>query len=173
MKNLLKSALAVVLCLILCICLIACNNEDGDTNPTPNPPQENNKDNSGTTDGNGTPPEQSGIQKTGIWQNATYVSDTTIGQGAKEIKIVISGENQSITLTVKTDKANLGEALYELNLINDDSFFDTLNGIKADWNVNESWWKFCNSEGTALNYGVSDAQINGGETYKFVYTIGF
>ena len=60
-----------------------------------------------------------------------------------------------------------------LNLINDASFFDTLNGMTADYSANQAWWKFCDSEGTMLSYGVSDAQINGGETYKFVYTIGY
>ena len=113
------------------------------------------------------------VEKTGIWKNATYLSDTELGDGAKQIKVVISGEDQSITLTVNTDKDNLGDALYEQKLIDNASYFVTINGMTADWDANEAWWKFCDSKGNALSYGVSDAKINGGETYKIVYTIGF
>ena len=105
----------------------------------------------------------------GLWESATYRSDATVGKGAKEIKAdVVIGED-FITLTVKTDKATLGEALFENGLVNDASFFDTLNGMKADWNKDKAYWSFCKGE-EYMNHGINDEKIQGGEHYKFVYT---
>ena len=105
----------------------------------------------------------------GLWENATYRGDTTVGNGTKEIKAdVVIGED-FITLTVKTDKATLGEALFENGLVNDASFFDTLNGIKADWNADKAYWSFYKGE-TYMMHGINDEKIGGGEHYRFVYT---
>ncbi len=109
------------------------------------------------------------VEETGVWENATYLKDTTVGEGAKEIKIDVEAEGQKITLTIKTDKETLGEALYALELINDASFFDTLNGMKADFNKNQMFWKFMKGEET-MNHGVGDEKISGGEHYRFLMT---
>ncbi len=106
---------------------------------------------------------------TGLWENATYKSSTEIGNGSKSIEIEIVIDADSIVLEINTDKENVGEALFELGLINDASFFDTLNGIKADWAKDKAYWGFY-LENEMLPYGVSDAKINGGEHYRFVYT---
>lgn len=113
------------------------------------------------------------VEKKGIWENADYLKDTTVGEGSKEVTVIISGEEQSITLTVKTDESTLGEALYKLKLINNASFFDTLIGMKADWNENQAYWAFYDGEDNYMQVGVGEATISGGETYKFVYTVGF
>ena len=110
-----------------------------------------------------------GIDRTGLWENATYNKDATVGEGEKTVTVEISDGENVITLTVKTDKANLGDALYELELINDPSFFDTLNGIKADWDNDQSYWAFYIGDDYA-SVGVKDAKITGGEHFKFVYT---
>ena len=109
------------------------------------------------------------VDATGLWKNATYLSDTTIGKGAKTVTVEIVAAEQSIMLTVKTDKDNLGEALYENGIINDATFFDTCNGIKADWNADQAWWAFM-QDGKMLNYGVGDAKISGGESFSIEYT---
>ena len=109
------------------------------------------------------------VDATGAWENATYLKDTTVGKGDKEIKVEIEAGEQSIILTVKTDKDNLGDALYELELINDASFFDTLNGIKADFNDGGMFWKVLKGD-TMLPHGVNDEKISGGESYKFLMT---
>ena len=106
---------------------------------------------------------------TGLWENATYKSSTEIGNGSKSIQIEIVIDADSIVLEINTDKENLGEALFELGLINDASFFDTLNGIKADWDKDQAYWGFY-IEDEMAPYGVSDAKITGGEHYKFIYT---
>lgn len=107
---------------------------------------------------------------TGLWEDATYTEDTTVGNGAKAVTVAITAEETTITLTVKTDKDTLGAALYELELVNDASFFDTLNGIKADWDANSAYWAFYVGDDYAT-VGIAETQIQGGESYKFVYTI--
>lgn len=104
-----------------------------------------------------------------LWDSATHKENTVVGEGSKEVLIDIEAEGKKITLTVKTDKATLGEALYELELINDASFFDVLDGMKADYSKDNAYWAFYQGE-TMLPYGVNDAEISGGEHFRFVYT---
>ncbi len=108
----------------------------------------------------------------GLWEGATYLADTTLGDGEKTVSVTVEAGESSIVITLKTDKSSLGEALYELGLINDASFFDTLNGIKADFDADEAWWKFY-VDGTEAFYGVADAPVDTDSEYKLVYTIGF
>ena len=109
------------------------------------------------------------VDATGIWENATYISDTTVGKGEKTVTVDIVAAEQSITLTVKTDKDNLGAALYELKIINDPTFFDICNGMLASWEKDQAYWAF-KQDGKMLNYGVDDAKINGGESFSIEYT---
>ena len=109
------------------------------------------------------------VDATGLWENATYLKDTTVGKGEKTVLVDIEAGDQSITITVKTDKATLGEALYEHGIINDASFFDTANGIKADWNADKAYWAFYEGEDFMM-VGVGEAKISGGEHYRLVYS---
>ena len=109
------------------------------------------------------------IEAAGLWANATYRSNVTIGEGAKTVSFTVEAEGKMITITLKTDKATLGEAMYEHELINDPSFFDTLNGMVASWAQDQAYWAFYEGE-TMMPHGVNDQNINGGEAYRFVYT---
>ena len=53
----------------------------------------------------------------------------------------------------------------------DEGMFHTVNGEKADWNVNQSYWAFYLGEDYAM-VGIYDTDIEDGVTYKRVYTIG-
>ena len=106
---------------------------------------------------------------TGLWADATYTKDTTLGSGKTTVSVAIVCEDKTVTLTVKTDKDNLGAALYELEIINDPSFFDTVNGIKADWDADKAYWGFYIGEEYAM-HGASDEKITNGGVYKLVYT---
>lgn len=111
------------------------------------------------------------VEATGLWENATYLSDTTVGEGANTVTVIITAEEKTVTLTVKTDKATLGEALYEHGIINDATFFDTCIGMKADWDKDAAYWAFYVGDEMA-QYGVGDerAVTTGNPTYKIVYT---
>ena len=112
---------------------------------------------------------ESGDTLGGLWADAKYTSDTTIGEGAKTVTVAIVAEGKTVTLTVKTDEDNLGDALYDLGIINDASFFDVCNGILASWAQDQAYWAF-KQNGKMLNYGVGDAKINGGESFSIEYT---
>lgn len=112
------------------------------------------------------------VDVTGLWEQATYTKDTTLGNGKTTVEVEFVIESQSVTITIKTDKETLGEALFEHSLINDPSFFDTANGIKADYSANQAWWKVCKG-GEVTNVGVADLTLSDGDHYEIIYTIGF
>ena len=73
-----------------------------------------------------------------------------------------------------TDKV-LGDYLESQGLIEsegaDDGMFHTVNGEKADWNENQSYWSFYIGEEYAMT-GIYATDITDGSSYKLVYTIG-
>lgn len=104
-----------------------------------------------------------------IWNSAIYKEDATVGNGSKTVTVDVEAKGHTVILTVKTDAATLGEALYALGLVNDPSFFDTANGIKADWNADSAYWAYFEGD-SYMNVGINDTQILGGEYYRLVYT---
>ena len=109
------------------------------------------------------------IEATGLWASATHLSNTTVGEGAKTVSFTVEAEGKILTITLKTDKATLGEAMFEHKLINDASFFNVLNGIEASWEKDQAYWAFYEGE-AMMPHGVNDEKIDGGESYRFVYT---
>lgn len=53
----------------------------------------------------------------------------------------------------------------------DDGMFHTVDGEKADWNENQSYWAFYVDNEYAMK-GIYDTDIVGGTTYKLEYTLG-
>ena len=104
-----------------------------------------------------------------LWSDAVYSADTTVGEGETTVYVEIEAGKKEITLTVKTDEEILGDALFSLGIINDASFFDTVNGIKADWYKDSAYWAFYMGE-EYMMHGVGDEVISGGEHYRLVYT---
>ena len=147
MRRFIKVTLALILVLATVMCFASCNLQE---------PAET------------LAPEET-VAAEGLWKDATYRKNTTVGEGGKEVVIDVEMDGKSISLTVKTDKATLGEALFEEGLINNASFFDTLNGVKADWDADEAYWGFFKGE-EYMMVGVGDTAISGGEHYRFVYT---
>ena len=109
----------------------------------------------------------------GIWATATYKENTELGEGANTLTVTVEAQGKSVILTVHTNQATLGEALYELGLINDPSFFDTCNGMVADWDKDQAYWGFLEG-GKMCAYGVDDerATTAGNPAYEIVYTQG-
>ena len=115
-------------------------------------------------------------------QNTAYgaeiAEEKELGSGATTFTFtVVNAENKATVYTIKTDAANLRDALTENGLIpagNKGDLVDTVDGITADWNVDQGWWKLlANGSMEMLNYGVDDAAITENADYAFVYTKGF
>ena len=104
-----------------------------------------------------------------LWDSAIYSESATVGEGKLTFALIIECESKSITLTVKTDKEVLGDALYELELINDPAFFDVANGIKADWDKDKAYWSYYIGNDFAM-HGIDAEKLTDGAVYKLVYT---
>ena len=113
--------------------------------------------------------DNAGATATGLWTTATYLEDTILGEGAKTVNFTVEAEGQRITITLKTDAATLGEAMYAENLVNDASFFNVLNGIEASWEKDSAYWAFYQGEAMMM-HGIGDETIADGASYRFVYT---
>ena len=114
------------------------------------------------------------VEKTGVWENATYVKDTELGKGAKTLLVEVKAEEQSITFTIHTDKETVGAALLEHELIAGEDgayglYVKTVNGILADYD-NGGWWWCLTKNGEMLMTGVDGTAFADGEHYELTRT---
>jgi len=74
---------------------------------------------------------------------------------------------------VRTDKETLGEALREVGLIvcDEAGFVSTVDGVTADYSVDQSYWAFYIG-GEYATHGVDDEAVANGNTYAFEYAKG-
>ena len=100
MKKTIKSTFALILALLMTFCLFACK-QQAETPET----------SAGTLENGGA------IAPEGLWKDATYLEDAEFGEGAKTVKVKVIVGEQSVTFTIKTDAATLGEALLAHGLI--------------------------------------------------------
>lgn len=108
-----------------------------------------------------------------LWKDAVYTEDKTFGDGAKSIDVELIVADKSITFTVKTGKENLADALLEHKLIEGEDgpyglYIKKVNGILADYDVNQSYWNI-SKNGEMLMTGASDTKIKDGEKYEITY----
>ena len=112
----------------------------------------------------------------GIWNDALYTEDTTLGSGSTAFTLIVSAEDKSITVTVNTDKETVGEALLEHNFIEGDAgdyglYVKKVNGMLADYDVDQTYWAFYENDEYAMS-GVDATAITAGVTYKLERTKG-
>lgn len=114
------------------------------------------------------------VEKTGVWENATYRKDTELGSGAKTVVVEVKAEDQQVTFTIKTDKDTVGAALLEHGLIAGEEgayglYVKQVNGITADYDVDQTYWSFYINGEYAMT-GVDTTEITEGATYRLEYT---
>ena len=105
-----------------------------------------------------------------------FVTRPETQEGSKEFTVtVIHADESQKKFEYKTDAEKLGAFLEEKGLIDsqgaDPGMFHTVDGEKADWNENQSYWAFYVGEDYAMT-GIFDTPIEDGAAYKLVYTIG-
>lgn len=96
--------------------------------------------------------------------------------GSKTFTVtVVHSDGKEKVFEYRTDGTKLGTVLEEKGLILADEanpgMFHTVDGEKADWSVNQSYWAFYEGENYA-NQGIYDTNVTDGGVYKLVYTIG-
>ena len=98
------------------------------------------------------------------WEKESYTSLIT-----EQIQIV-SPPNET-NFEVHTDKTTVGEALLDVDLIAGDEseyglYVKTVNGITADYDVDQTYWAFY-VNGEYASTGVDATAIEAGATYSF------
>ena len=114
------------------------------------------------------------VEKTGVWEEATYRKDMEFGKGEKTLTVEVVAEDQTVTFTVHTDKTTVGEALLEHELIDGAQgdyglYVKKVNGITADYDVNQSYWSFYINDEYAMS-GVDGTEIVEADIYRLEYT---
>ena len=113
-------------------------------------------------------------EPTGLWADAIYTEDTTLGTGACEFSLTVTAEDKSIILTVLSDEEYLGDALLALGIIEGTEgayglYVDKVNGILASWEADNAWWGVY-VDGATATTGVDGIKIENGAQYELKYT---
>ncbi len=116
------------------------------------------------------------VEKTGVWESATYRKDMEFGSGAKTVVVEVKAEGEAVTFTIKTDKDTVGAALLEHKLITGEEgqfgmYIKAVNGIVADYDEDQTYWAFYVNGEYALT-GVDTTEITEGATYQLERTKG-
>ena len=111
-----------------------------------------------------------------LWDNAMYTTDTSLGEGTKTLTVLVKCEEKTVTFTIKTDKATVGEALMDHSLVTGDQgdyglYIKSVNGIKADYDTDKAYWAFLQN-GEYMMTGVDTTNFESGQSYELVYTKG-
>ena len=111
-----------------------------------------------------------GAKREGVWEDATYTTDKTFGNGDKTITLTVSAEDQEVTFTIKTDEETLADALLAHEIVEGEDgpfglYVKKVNGITADYDIDQTYWSLSKG-GQMLMVGASDTVIANGEHYE-------
>ena len=99
----------------------------------------------------------------------------TVSNGEKlQFTVIVTHADETEKIFLyETAPGKLGAVLEAEGLIvgSGDGMFHTVDGEKADWNENQSYWAFYVDNEYAVK-GIYDTDISNGANYKLVYTIG-
>ena len=136
-----KKFLAIILALVMALSLMACGNT------AVQPDADADADEPVVTDG------------------------AALGEGAHSFTLEITdADGKTITATIHTDAETVGEALSKLEIVQgEDSEFGlyvkTVNGITADYDVDQTYWAFY-IDGEYAQTSVDMTAVNDGSVYK-------
>jgi hypothetical protein len=107
-----------------------------------------------------------------IWQDATYVQDTELGEGSKTLVVKVEVEENTVTFTIHTDAETVGQALLDLGLIAGEEsqyglYIKQVNGMTADYDIDQTYWAFYINGEYAMT-GVDTTPISESEVYSLV-----
>lgn len=87
---------------------------------------------------------------------------------------VVHGDGTSKEFTISTDEEYLAPALKAEGILPEsegaDGMYFTVDGEKADYSVNQSYWGLFVGEEYAM-LGINDTPVNDGDSFKLVYTV--
>ena len=109
-----------------------------------------------------------------LWDGAAYTQDALVGSGNKSVQLEVKAGDKSVTITIKTDREMLSDALLDNKLVDADAgsaglFINSVIGMSADYDKDGAYWGFFQNGEYALN-GVESTPISDGDHYELVYT---
>ena len=162
------SVLSVLLLLSCLLCLTACGDDAEQKgvisdvtkqyeNPIP----------SGEGDTNDSSNEQD--VDLGMWEDAKYLTDTELGEGSTTLVVEVKADDRQVTFTIHTDKTTVGEAMQEHGLLEGEEsqyglYIKKVNGILADYDVDQTYWGFY-IDGEYAMTGADSTNVEEGVTY--------
>ena len=115
---------------------------------------------------------QNDTETTAQMQSFQEQTDNVLGEGQmKFLFIVVDKDGNETNFEIYTDKETVGEALLELELISGDKgeyglYVKTVNGITADYEVDQTYWAFYVNDEYSLT-GVDTTLIEEEVIYSF------
>ncbi len=110
------------------------------------------------------------VNEDGLWSDALYTEDTTLGEGKTTTTVEVKAGDKSVIFTINTDQEMLGAALLENKLVEGtDGLYTKVNGITADFNKDQAYWGFF-VNGEYADKGIDDTKIEKDVKYKLEYT---
>ena len=139
MKNTLKLTALALAFVMIAVCVVSCK---GDSEPN-------------------------------VWDGAVYIEDKEIGEGETTFTLKVEALDKTVVFTVSTNADTVGEALLENKIIEGEDgqyglYIKKVNGILADYDVNQRYWAFYVNGEYAMT-GVDTTEINTDDIYSLVY----
>lgn len=112
---------------------------------------------------------QDGDEQAGAGNQA---DKTVLGEGAVVFDfVVVDKDGKETKFEIHTDKTTIGEALLEVKLIEGEEgpyglYVKSVNGITADYDVDQTYWAFYINGEMAMT-GVDVTDVEAGATYSF------
>lgn len=112
-----------------------------------------------------------GGKKASLENTAAIVKNgDVVGTGATAFPFVICDKDgNETTVTVKTDKKMVGEALLDEKIVEGEMgdyglYVKKVNGIVADYDADQTYWAFYIDDAYAMT-GIDETEITAGSTY--------
>ena len=125
-----------------------------------------------TTVGCNTKTDKGATESTEVVQETVKDEVEVLGEGKTMFLFtVVDKDGNETNFEIHTDKEIVGEALLDLELIAGDDgefglYVKTVNGITADYDVDQTYWAFY-VDGEYAMTGVDATNIEEGKTYSF------
>lgn len=105
-------------------------------------------------------------------ESDTQQSGNILGKGQTVFNfVVVDKDGNETKFEIHTDKTTVGEALLEVEIIEGEDgpyglYVKTVNGITADYDVDQTYWAFYINGEMAMT-GVDATNVEAGATYSF------
>lgn len=111
-----------------------------------------------------------------VSEESTSTAEAADSAAAIQFTFTVTGANgESTELTLDaTDGEKLSDALAEAGVISAEEaaagFVTVVNGEKANYDADGSWWCLTDAAGEMTAVGVADIELHDGDSYAFTYT---